>query len=134
MDPLSITVGVVSLMASLTTLSVRIAEFSLDLRESPSEIRELGEEINDLQLILKKIEDARSRGTLAGNLTTDLGMVLKRLDTTVIETELLLKKCMAMKIRAAYWAITGKKQCLQLARRLDSYKSTLGLALTLSDV
>jgi hypothetical protein len=48
MDPLSITVGVVGLLSSLTTLSIRINEFQKDFSESSTEIQQLTREVSDL--------------------------------------------------------------------------------------
>ncbi|ORY09021.1 ankyrin repeat-containing domain protein [Clohesyomyces aquaticus] len=59
---------------------------------------------------------------------------MQDLNQTVIETESLLKKAFKRRFRAVIWAFSGKKSCLQLCQRLDSYKSTMGLILTISSI
>ncbi len=133
-DPFGITAGVIGVLSSLITLSMRINDFRKDVQDAESEIRQLTHEVDDLTLILKQLEDAKARGKLPGNLTNDLVTLLQRLNTAVIETELHLKGAAGKKLRGAYWAFTGKSQCNQLCRRLESYKSTLNLTLTMADV
>ena len=134
MDPLSITVGVVGLLSSLTALATRLNDLHTDFQEAESEITQLTHEINDLTQILNQLEDTRQRGILNRNLQSNLGGVLQRLQTVIIEIEVHLRNVAARRLRGAYWALSGKKQFQQLCRRLESYKSTLTLALTLSDM
>ncbi|KAF3923325.1 hypothetical protein ABW21_db0203337 [Orbilia brochopaga] len=134
MDPLSITAGVFSVLSSLATLSLKINDFREDFQEAEGEIRRLTDQVDALTLNLKQIEEAQSRGLIASRLRDDLSKVLQRLNTTIVETELFLKAAYARNFRGACWAFSGKKQCAQLCRRLESYKLTLNITLTLCNL
>lgn len=134
MDPVSITVGVIGLLSSLSSLSTKINELRTDFHDADSDMTQITHEIGHLSQILKRLEDAWKRGLLNQSLQTDLSGVLHRLQTIVIETELHLKRAAARTLRGVHWAFSGKKQFQQFCRRLESYKSTLNLSLTLSDM
>jgi len=133
-DPLSIAAGVVGILASLTALSMRVQEFRKDFKESSTEIRQLTREISDLTLILGRLDEARSSLSLPHKLGDDLRSVLQDLNSVIVEADIHLRKASERKLRGAYWAFTGKKECVELCRGLESHKSTLNLALTLSSV
>jgi uncharacterized protein YoxC len=134
MDPLSITAGVVGILSSLTSLSIKLNEIRHDFQDAASDITDLNHEVNDLTQILKRLEEARKNGMLNETLQTDLGGVLERLNSAVVETESHLTASAGKRLKGAYWAFSGKKQFQKLCRRLESYKSTLNLTLTLSDM
>lgn len=134
MDPLSISFGVVGLLASLTSLSTKLNEIRTDFQDAESDMTHITHEINDLSQILRQLEVAWRSGTLHQSLQSDLSGLLHRLQTIVIETENHLKGAAARRLRGTYWAFSGKKQFQQLCRRIESYKLTLNLSLTLADV
>lgn len=134
MDPLSITTGVLGALSSLTALSMKINDFRKDVQEAGTELQLLTQEVSSLTLILKQLDEAKNQGKLARTLTQDLDKVLQNLNKTTIETELFLKATQSRTLKGVYWAFTGKSQCVQFCRRLESYKSTLVLTLTLSNV
>ncbi|KAK6333227.1 hypothetical protein TWF718_011048 [Orbilia javanica] len=132
MDPLSITAGVFSLLSSLAALSMKINDFREDFEGAESEIRGLIEELDSLGLILKQLEG--SCKAINKNLVDDLSKILQRLNTAVIEIQLFLTTTLGKKLRGPFWAFTGKKQCGQFCRRLEAYKSTLNITLTLASI
>ncbi|EPS37735.1 hypothetical protein H072_8549 [Dactylellina haptotyla CBS 200.50] len=129
MDPLSITTGVVGLISSLASLSLKINDFYDDFRSADAEIRDLTTQVDSLGLTLKRLDDIK--GAIAPNALNDLSKILQRLGTVINEIELFITTTSARRLRGSYWALTGKKQCIQLGRRLDQYKSTLNITLTL---
>jgi len=134
MDPLSITSGVISIISSLAALSMKINGFYGDVQGAALEIQQLTHEVQDLTLVLKNLEDAQAKGILPHSLKNDIGTILRRLDGTVSETALFLDRTKKRKLQGVYWAFTGKNQCSQFCRRLESYKSTINVTLTLSSV
>jgi hypothetical protein len=134
MDPLSILTGVLGALTSLTTLSMRINDLRHAVQEASTDLQLLTQEVTALTLILKQLEEAKRQGKLARTLTRDLDKVLQGLNKSAIETELFLSGIQTRKLKGVYWAFTGKTQCVQFSRRLESYKSTLVLTLTLSNV
>jgi hypothetical protein len=134
MDPLSITSGVIGIISSLAALSMKINDFYGDVQGAALEIQQLTHEVQDLTLVLKNLENAQAKGILPHNLKNDIGTILRRLDGSVSETALFLDRTKKRKLQGVYWAFTGKNQCSQLCRRLESYKSTINVTLTLSSV
>lgn len=73
--------------------------------------------------MLNHLKVAKEQGIITYSLEHDLGTVLQRLGDTVTETEAFLQRCLDRRRTAGvYWAFSDKSQCLQLCRRLDSYK------------
>ncbi|KAF3924408.1 hypothetical protein AA313_de0206136 [Arthrobotrys entomopaga] len=130
MDPLSITSGVLSVLSSLLSLSIKINDVREDFQEAESEIQQLMTEVDTLNLALKQIEQAESRGAIPSSLRDGLRKILQQLNITVVETELFLKSSMTSRLRGASWAFSGKKRSNQLCRRLESYKITLNITMT----
>jgi Fungal N-terminal domain of STAND proteins len=126
-EPLSIAAGIFSVVSSLNSLSERINDF----RNAGSEIRQLQQEVNDLTLVLGKLDDARAQGTLQGTPLISLGPVLQNLNMEVVKTDVFLKEATKKTFRGPYWAFTGKSQCNRLLGRLESRKSTLTVTLEL---
>jgi hypothetical protein len=131
-DPFSITAGVIGLLSSLATLSTQINDFRRDFKGASLEVSQLAQEVDDLAQILQRLDEAQVSRSLPMNLAKNLGNVLGNLNRYVIQIELHLKRVSGKKMKAAYWAFTGKKEYLQLCRGLESYKSTLNIILTLS--
>lgn len=132
-DPTSITTGIVGILSSLTTLSMRINDLRKDFKGAADEINQLTREVDNLRLILKRI-DEQNPLQIPPNLANELPSILSTLNTSIVETDILLRKVSQKKFRSAYWAFSGKKECTELCKKLESYKSTLNLALTLSTV
>lgn len=131
MEIVPVVSGALSLLASITTLSVRLNEFRADYTEAVSEIDALNHELNDLSTILSRLHEAGE--TLASShLAQDLVGVFENCNRTVISIKLLLQKAHARKFRGFYWAFFGKKECLQLCRGLEAHKSTINIAMTLT--
>jgi hypothetical protein len=131
-DPFSIGAGVFGILTSLTSLSIRINEFRRDVSESANEMDRLTKEVDNLNGVLLQLQASRGSLTLPDQLSQQFGSVLQDLNRSVLETELLLKR--KRRFPSVYWAFSGKKNCLHLCRCLESYKSTLGLILTLSSM
>ncbi|KAK6363115.1 hypothetical protein TWF730_000562 [Orbilia blumenaviensis] len=132
MDPLSITAGVFSLLSSLAALSMKANDFCEEFQGAELEIRGLTEELNSLGSILKQLE--RNCRSISKSLVEDLNKILQQLNTTVIEIQLFLKSALGKRLRSPFWAFTGKKRCEQFLRRLEAYKSTLNITLTLASI
>ncbi|KAK6502805.1 hypothetical protein TWF481_007850 [Arthrobotrys musiformis] len=135
MEPLPTNGGVLNLLLSLAKLSQTINDFRDRFQSAEPEIRQLMDEanmINSLSLTLKHLDD--SQGAISRDLASDLGSVLQGINATVIETEVFLTTALSKKFQGVYWGFTGKKQCAQFCRRLESYRSTLNITLTLVTV
>jgi hypothetical protein len=130
MDPFLVTVGVVGLVSSLASLSMKLHELRNDFQDATSDIPQFSHEINNPTPILKRLHDSRKKGMWNNSLQTDLAGVLQYINAAVIETELHLKGAAGRKLKGAYWALSGKKQF----QHLESYKSILNLTLTLSRI
>lgn len=133
-DPLTITTAVIGVLSSLTTLSIRTNEFRKDFTEASIEITSVNREVNDLALILQRLLDTRGSLSLPADLSRDFARVLKDLNRAVSEIDAFLTKTSNRKLRSAYWAFSGKRECIGLCRGLESYKATLNLTLILSSV
>ena len=134
MDPLSITTGVVGLLSSLTTLSIRINEFRKDVKNATTETSQLTQEVDGLTVILKRLDETRGSLNLPNNLANELGSILQASNRSVIEIELFLKRVSSKRFPGPYWAFSGKSECQKHCRSLESYKSTLNVTLTLSSM
>jgi hypothetical protein len=134
MDPLSITVGVFGLVSSVTTLSLRANEFSHDFNEASKEMEGLSRELADLTMILQRLQSMGTSINLPSSLTRDLGQVLQNCNQTVVKMEVFLQKASTCRMRAISWALSGKKECLQICRAIEAHKSTIGVTLALSSM
>ncbi|KAK6336153.1 hypothetical protein TWF696_001719 [Orbilia brochopaga] len=135
MDPLSITASVIGILASFASVSLKLHELQETFAEAKSEAERIKTSLAEFALILKQIEDVSTRGVIAPSLRDDLYCVLGRLEATVVQMEAYLKSAMKKRwLRGVYWAFVGKRQCLELQQRLDSYKSTLTITLTIVNI
>jgi hypothetical protein len=132
-EPFSIIAGVVGLLASITTLSVRIGEFSANINDAKKDMQSVTRELESLALILPKLQNEFkiSPTSLSSQLRTDLGNVLQACNRTVVELEILLKKCSTRSLKSFQWAFSGRRECGSLRGSLEAYKSTIHLTLTL---
>ncbi|KAK6499116.1 hypothetical protein TWF481_011687 [Arthrobotrys musiformis] len=131
-DPLSITAGAFSILASLTTLSMKISEFCQDFSGAKLEIQGLTEEVNTIGLVVKQLNG--NCNFVNKELIGDLSKVLQGLNTVIIQTQLFLSESLGRKMRGTFWAFSGKKRCADLCRRLEAHKSTLSVTLMLVSI
>jgi Fungal N-terminal domain of STAND proteins len=132
MDPLSITASALGILGTVTALSMTINTFRKDFTEARTEIDRVTGDLNELSMILSRLGSAREIDALPDNLSKDLGGVLKNCKQTVVELEVHLEKSSKKTFRGATWAFSGKKDCLELCRRMESHKLTINTALTMA--
>lgn len=101
MEAFPIVVGVVSLLSSITSLSMRLNEFRDNYTEAVSEIDALNHELSDLSTILKRLHEVGGTAAVS-NLGKDLNSVLENCNRTVVATDLLLQKACTRRFRAVY--------------------------------
>jgi hypothetical protein len=131
-DPLSITGTAIGILGTATSLSMQINSFRKDFTEARAEIDRVTADLNDLSLVISRLGEAKEIVALPRNLSRDLHRVLKNCKKTVTETQEHLETSSKKTLRGLAWAFSGKKQCLELCRRMESHKLTVNTALTMA--
>ena len=91
-------------------------------------------ELNDLTMILQRLQSPGTVASLPSNLTQDLDQVLQNCSRTVVEMDIFLKKAAARRMRAMSWAFSGKKECLEICRAIEAHKATINITLAVSSM
>jgi hypothetical protein len=126
-DPFSITTGLIGLTGSL----VKLNDLRGDFFEAKNEIDSLFREVDSLMNVLTQMQNLKR---MPDSLSGDLLEVLQDCNHTAKEADFLLLRSSLNPLPSLYWACTGKKEVLQLCRKLEAQKATIGIILNLSSL
>lgn len=133
MDPLTIAVGCVSLVATISKLSEVISTFIRDVRTSRSELDAVSRELLSLKTVLELLEEDTSEdvsGSFPETLRLQIIGIVSNCDTVVAEIESVLMSHVGNRIdKSAKWVLAGKGDVNKLRLSLEAHKSALEIAL-----
>ncbi|SRR6266480_4732611 len=137
MDPLSITIGCVSLATSISKTLSSISGFIRDFRDARNDLDGVSGELISLDIIVKLLkDDCNSQGDDDGGIPDTLQIQVSNIlgNCTLVVTDLqeLLKKHNFARLgKSAMWATSGKRDVEKLKSTLEAHKDALDLALKL---
>ena len=133
MDPLSIAGGVFGLVSSITTLSLRLNELRRDFVEAASDIDDFAKELTAFSTVLNQLQNTNVAFPTT-TMSSDLSKILGDINRLLFSAEKHLETASTRKFRKMSWALSGRKEYLSICRSVESYKLTLVIAVTLSNV
>jgi hypothetical protein len=136
MDPLSITVGCVSLVSTIGKTSVAISLFIRDCRSARHDLDGVSRELLSLKSVLELLEEDLSESKqVPESLGTQMQSILKNSDKVVTELDQVLEKHSGGGVqKATSWAFSGKGDAAKLKSALEAHRGALNLALDLLNV
>jgi hypothetical protein len=132
-DPLSITAGVFGLASSITALSLRLNELRRDFGEAASDIDYFTKELTAFSVVLNQLQNTNV-ALPTTNMSSDLSNILGDINRVLFSAEKHLETTSKRKLRKMSWAFSGRKEYLSICRGLESYKLTLVIAITVSNI
>jgi hypothetical protein len=132
MDPISITVGCISLAAGITKLSVAISGFVGDVQGTHDDLNTVSKQLGPLQAVLQQLaKDADDKeNPLPEILRNQLIEILSHCNGVIGQLETVLRKHQSNRVaKGPRWAISGKPEVAKLRSTLEVHKSALDLAL-----
>ena len=133
MDPLSITVGCVSLVGTIGQLSGQISSFVRDIRSARTELDAISRELLSLKTLLELLQedaDDKSDVSLPDTLKKQITGIIVNCNIVATEIQKVLSNHAGSKIdKAAKWAFNGKEDVNKLRLSLEAHKSALEIAL-----
>jgi hypothetical protein len=113
MDPSSLTAGVVGLLVSINTLSMR------------SDIHKMTSDLRDLCVVLRRLQEAHEIQALPETLSDALRDSIISLGVTLRDVQEFLHKSCSRRLRGTAWAFSGRKQCREICDHIDTQKQTI---------
>jgi hypothetical protein len=133
MDPLSITLGCVTHIGTITKLSVSISAFVHEVRSARIELDDVARELLSLKTILELLQEDLSDTTSTSipvTLRVQTMRVISNCNTVAIEIENVLEKHSGSRIdKSVKWTLFGKGDVSKLRLSLEAHKSALEIAL-----
>ncbi|OCK85524.1 hypothetical protein K432DRAFT_26687 [Lepidopterella palustris CBS 459.81] len=133
MDPLSISVGCVSLLSAIAKTSVSVTGFIRDYRDSRHDLVAVSRELTDLEIVLGLLkEDSSITGSQAipQTLQRQIVSIISNCSDVLKEMNGLLQKYKGGSAdKATRWALTGKNDIAKLRLTLEAHRGALNLAL-----
>lgn len=138
MDPLSISVSCLTLVATISRLSISVSTFIDDVRAARTDLLAVDRELSSLQAILKllaKDTEHTSDHIPSEAIQVQIRGIITNCTGLLEEMERTLRRYGGTRIdKAAKWAISGKGDIAKLRSSLESHKSALQIALDMIDM
>jgi len=132
MEPLSISMTCVGVLASVVKLSTQISLFVINVREARRDLDAVSRELSSLSLCLEALRAHTTTIQCPEVIRQTLLVVLNNCDDVTKEMEALLKKVSSQHIgRQIQWAMTTRDEMNKLRLNLEAYKSSIEIALEL---
>jgi hypothetical protein len=133
MDPLSISVGCVSLLAGVSKLGIQISTFISSVRDARRDMDGVSRELTSLALCLETLRDDSTKLTYPAGFRDNLLAVIKNCDAVTKDMGVLLQKLSSANLpRRIQWSITSKDEMNKLRSSLESHKAALEIALDMT--
>ncbi|OCK74432.1 WD40 repeat-like protein, partial [Lepidopterella palustris CBS 459.81] len=133
MDPLSISIGCVSLLSAIAKTSVSVTGFIQDYRDSRDDLVAVSRELTDLEIVLKLLKEDRiitGSQAIPQTLQRQIISVISNCSNVLEQINGLLQKYKGGSAdKAARWALTGKNDIAKLRLTLEKHRGALSLAL-----
>lgn len=132
MDPLSITVGCVTLITTIGKSSLAISAFVKDCRAARYDLDAIARELTSLENVLQLLKDdvgAANGSNIPDNIREHLSNVISNCSQVLADLDNLLRKHSGARFEAARWALSGKDDATKLRSTLEAHRGALGLAL-----
>ncbi|PVH69029.1 hypothetical protein DL98DRAFT_186622 [Cadophora sp. DSE1049] len=133
MDPLSITVACIGLVATVTKTSLVVGGFVKDVRAARSDLDGVSRELLSLKTVLELLADDVTDSpneALPQTLQKQIAGIITNCTGVVVDIEETIKKHEGRKVtKAAQWAAFGQKDMEKLRSSLEAHKSALEIAL-----
>ena len=131
MDPLSLTVGIASLLTTVIKTSISITTFVRTVRGARKDLEHVTRELSSLQLSLSMLSEDCEEIELPASLEGNLRNVLKNCEVVVSEIERTLQKMkdgstLAKRIE---WSISAQSEIDKLRSNLEAHKASLDITL-----
>lgn len=127
MDPLSITVAAVSLVAGIRTLLVSVNDFARKVRDAQSDIDLVKNELESVQYTLKFLTD--NDLIVPQALTVQFSGIITQTRGIVDQIKTSIDEQSAARIsRRIRWVVSGREDMEKLRSSLEQHKSALNLA------
>lgn len=138
MDPLSISVSCISLIAIITKTSIAVTKFVRDVRGARGDLDSVSRELLSLttvlELLAEDIQDSNSNDGRGGLVPETLKKQITGIVTNCTGVVLEIQKSLEKHedggmTKAARWAMAGQEDILKLRSNLEAHKSALEIAL-----
>jgi Fungal N-terminal domain of STAND proteins len=135
MDPLSITTGCFSLVASITNVSLTVNAFVRACRDSRSDLDSVSRELLSVKTVLELLADdvddaAEASKNIPLALESQINGIVKNCDGVVKDIEASLQKHeVGGPLKGIKWAVSGSNDMMRLRSSLEAHKAALELAL-----
>jgi hypothetical protein len=132
MDPLSITVGCVSLLSSIAGLSRQISKFVGDVRDSRKEMEAVLRELASLTFCIEMLRNDCDNPAIPypESFRENLTNMLHNCHGVITEIEELMRKTAAGTFGSRIqWATTAQDDLNKLRLRLEAHKGAIDIAL-----
>jgi hypothetical protein len=133
MDPLSITVSCVGLIASVTKVSIKIHGFVREVRDARGDLDSVTRELASLKTVLEILSEDSTNSTGGAfpsslvkqilGILTNCGGVLQHIETS------LDKYSRGGVKKGVEWSLAGREDMDKLRSSLEAHKSALDIAL-----
>ncbi|KAK1751201.1 hypothetical protein QBC47DRAFT_406456 [Echria macrotheca] len=128
MDPLSISVAVLSITECIRKTSTSITDFIRTVRSARPDLAETSRQLRELDTILKPLRGDDTEG-VPENPRSSIKPVLINCESILDEITDVLDKHKTSRLGAVRWASSGKSEVAKLNAQLGAYLRTLGLAI-----
>ena len=140
MDPLSITTGCITLVATITKLTVQINGFVREVRGARSDLDAVSRELHSLTTVLEMLAHDTgdtTRSAFPPSLAQQITGIVKNCGGVVSQIEASLEKHGGESARlkkGVQWSWGGKPDMEQLRSSLETHKSALDIALQMVEM
>ena len=137
MDPLSITVGCVSLLNGICKTSIAISGFVRDFRAARHDLDAVSRELASLESIIKLLQvdcdtTEKSETGIPETLQTQVKSIIEQCVQILGDLQALLEKHVSAKLgKSTMWVTSGKGDVAKLKATLEAHRGALNLALDL---
>jgi len=124
-DQFSIAPGCIGLVASITTLSLKLHDVGGSVKGAASQMTSVKTELENLTRVLLQIQDIPNEVLLPITISKSLGKILQNCATTLRAAETKYQALKRSRLRPLQWVRSGKKDTVDLLRQIEAYKSTV---------
>jgi hypothetical protein len=131
MDPFSLTVGCISLISAIASVSRSVTNFVLSCRDARQDLAAVSRELSELDMtlhILKADTEAKGPHQLPNDLRRHVRDIMENCSNILSDFEELLRRYEGRGLdRAARWALSGRKDAEKMRSSLAAHKGALSL-------
>jgi Fungal N-terminal domain of STAND proteins len=135
MDPLSITVGCVSLVSTIAKTSIAITGFMKDFRSARHDLDTVSRELASLEGIVQLLQDdcdEKNDSSVPETLRQQILNIIGNCSDVLLDLNEVIQKHTTTKMgKAALWVASGKKDVEKYRSTLEAHRGALNLALDL---